>query len=224
MAPVTISVLLADDQDLVRTSMRMMIDVEPDLVVVAEASDGVAAVELAARLRPDVVVMDVRMPRLDGVAATRQIMAQADPPAILALTTFDLDEYLFGTLQAGATGFVLKDDPAATLLDGIRAVARGDGFVSPGPTRRLIARASSHSIGIVTLPDGLTPREREVLALVGHALSNAQIARRLRVEESTVKTHVQKLLAKLDVRTRVEAALIASRAGLVENGSAEPRR
>jgi len=165
----------------------MMIDVEPDLVVVAEAADGVAAVEPAARLRPDVVVMDVRMPRLDGIAATRQIMAQAGPPAVLALTTFDLDEYLFGTLRAGATGFVLKDDSAATLLDGIRAVARGDGFVSPGPTRRLIAR-------------------------------------RLRIEESTVKTHVQKLLAKLDVRTRVEAALIASRAGLVVNGSAEPGR
>jgi DNA-binding NarL/FixJ family response regulator len=221
---VTVSVLLADDQELVRASMRMMIDVEPDLVVVAEAADGEAAVELAARLRPDVVVMDVRMPRLDGVAATRRIMAQASPAAILALTTFDLDEYLFGTLQAGATGFVLKDDPATTLLDGIRAVARGDGFISPGPTRRLIARTAGHGIGLVTLPDGLTPREREVLALVGHALSNTQIARRLSVGESTVKTHVQNLLAKLDVRTRVEAALIASRAGLVENGSAEPRR
>ncbi|MFD5228712.1 response regulator [Streptomyces qaidamensis] len=220
----TVSVLLADDQELVRASMRMMIDVEADLVVVAEAADGEAAVELAARLRPDVVVMDVRMPRLDGVEATRRIMAQAGPPAILALTTFDLDEYLFGTLQAGARGFVLKDDPAATLLDGIRAVARGDGFVSPGPTRRLIARAAGHGIGLATLPDGLTPREREVLALVGHALSNAQIARRLRVEESTVKTHVQKLLAKLDVRTRVEAALIASRAGLVENGPADPKK
>lgn len=219
----TVSVLLADDQELVRASMRMMIDVEPDLVVVAEAADGEAAVELAARLRPDVVVMDVRMPRLDGVAATRRIMAQADPPTILALTTFDLDEYLFGTLQAGATGFVLKDDPATTLLDGIRAVARGAGFVSPGPTHRLITRTARHGIGLVTLPDGLTPREREVLALVGQALSNAQIARRLRVGESTVKTHVQKLLAKLDVRTRVEAALIASRAGLIEHRSAEPR-
>jgi DNA-binding NarL/FixJ family response regulator len=221
--PVTVSVLLADDQELVRASMRMMIDVEPDLEVVAEAADGEAAVELAARLRPDVVVMDVRMPRLDGVAATRRIMAQTGPPAILALTTFDLDEYLFGTLQAGATGFVLKDDPAATLLDGIRAVARGDGFVSPGPTRRLIAQAAGHGIGLVTLTDGLTPREREVLALVGHALSNSQIARRLCVEESTVKTHVQKLLAKLDVRTRVEAALIANRAGLIEHRSTEPR-
>ncbi|MGW4032822.1 response regulator [Streptomyces sp. NPDC004838] len=221
----TVSVLLADDQELVRTSMRMMIDVEPDLSVVAEAPDGRAAVELAARLRPDVVVMDIRMPEMDGVTATRRIMADAAPPAVVALTTFDLDEYLFGALAAGAAGFVLKKDTAHTLLGAIRAAARGEGFVSTGPTRRLISRLSGGTAPAV-LPDDLTPRERDVLALLGHAMSNTQIARRLRIEESTVKTHVQNVLAKLDVRSRVQAALISSRAGLVRYGestAAPPR-
>ncbi|MFF7261736.1 response regulator [Streptomyces sp. NPDC008159] len=212
----TVSVLLADDQELVRTSMRIMIDVEPDLEVVGEAADGEAAVAMAARLRPDVVVMDIRMPKTDGVAATRRIMSEPDPPAVLALTTFDIDEYLFGTLQAGAAGFVLKKDSASTLLDGIRAVARGNGFVSPGPTRRLIARVSSVGGGPCALPAELTPREHDVLALLGHALSNTQIARRLHIEESTVKSHVQNVLTKLGARTRVQAALIASRAGLLD--------
>ncbi|MFE7096153.1 response regulator [Streptomyces erythrochromogenes] len=211
----TVSILLADDQDMVRTSMRIMIDVEPDLEVVGEAADGHTAVELAARLRPDVVVMDIRMPHMDGVDATRRITDRSDAPAVLALTTFDLDEYLFGVLRAGAAGFVLKHDPAATLLEGIRAVARGEGFVSPGPTMRLITRVTKSDAEPAALPDGLTPRERDVLALLGQAMSNAQIARRLHIEESTVKTHVQSVLAKLDVRTRVQAALVASRAGLV---------
>ena len=211
----TVSVLLADDQDMVRTSMRIMIDVEADLEVVGEAADGHLAVELAARLRPDVVVMNIRMPHMDGVAATRQIMNRADPPAILALTTFDLDEYLFGVLRAGAAGFVLKRDPAATLLDGIRAVARGEGFVSPGPTRRLITRVAGGDADPVRLPDDLTPRERDVLNLLGQAMSNTQIARKLHIEESTVKTHVQSVLTKLGVRTRVQAALLANRSGLV---------
>ncbi|MFG2335422.1 response regulator [Streptomyces yangpuensis] len=211
----TVSILLADDQDMVRTSMRIMIDVEPDLEVVGEAADGHTAVELAARLRPDVVVMDIRMPYMDGVDATRRITDRPDAPAVLALTTFDLDEYLFGVLRAGAAGFVLKHDPAATLLEGIRAVARGEGFVSPGPTMRLITRVTKSDTEPTALPDGLTPRERDVLALLGQAMSNAQIARRLHIEESTVKTHVQSVLAKLDVRTRVQAALVASRAGLV---------
>ncbi|MFE6905577.1 response regulator [Streptomyces erythrochromogenes] len=211
----TVSILLADDQDMVRTSMRIMIDVEPDLEVVGEAADGHTAVELAARLRPDVVVMDIRMPHMDGVDATSRITDRPDAPAVLALTTFDLDEYLFGVLRAGAAGFVLKHDPAATLLEGIRAVARGEGFVSPGPTMRLIARVTKSDTEPAVLPDGLTPRERDVLALLGQAMSNAQIARRLHIEESTVKTHVQSVLAKLDVRTRVQAALVASRAGLV---------
>lgn len=211
----TVSILLADDQDMVRTSMRIMIDVEPDLEVVGEAADGHTAVELAARLRPDVVVMDIRMPHMDGVDATRRITNRPGAPAVLALTTFDLDEYLFGVLRAGAAGFVLKHDPAATLLEGIRAVARGEGFVSPGPTLRLITRVTKSDTEPAALPDGLTPRERDVLALLGQAMSNAQIARRLHIEESTVKTHVQSVLAKLDVRTRVQAALVASRAGLV---------
>jgi len=211
---VTVSVLLADDQDMVRTSMRIMIDVEADLEVVGEAADGDRTVELAERLRPDVVVMDIRMPRTDGVEATRRITARPDSPAVLALTTFDLDEYLFGVLGAGAAGFVLKHDPAATLLEGIRAVARGEGFVSPGPTLRLITRVANDAPVPPALPDTLTPRERDVLALLGHALSNTQIARRLHIEESTVKTHVQSVLSKLGVRTRVQAALLASRAGL----------
>ena len=210
----TVSVLLADDQDMVRTSMRIMIDVEADLEVVGEAADGDRTVELAERLRPDVVVMDIRMPRTDGVEATRRITARPDSPAVLALTTFDLDEYLFGVLGAGAAGFVLKHDPAATLLEGIRAVARGEGFVSPGPTLRLITRVANDAPVPPALPDTLTPRERDVLALLGHALSNTQIARRLHIEESTVKTHVQSVLSKLGVRTRVQAALLASRAGL----------
>ncbi|WKV70071.1 response regulator transcription factor [Streptomyces sp. PCS3-D2] len=211
----TVSILLADDQDMVRTSMRIMIDVEPDLEVVGEAADGHTAVELAARLHPDVVVMDIRMPHMDGVDATRRITDRPDAPAVLALTTFDLDEYLFGVLRAGAAGFVLKHDPATTLLEGIRAVARGEGFVSPGPTMRLITQVTKSDTESAALPDGLTPRERDVLALLGQAMSNAQIARRLHIEESTVKTHVQSVLAKLDVRTRVQAALVASRAGLV---------
>jgi DNA-binding NarL/FixJ family response regulator len=202
---------------MVRTSMSMIISIEPDLTVVGEAADGQAAVEMAGQLHPDVVVMDIRMPRMDGVAATRQIVSRPNPPAVLALTTFDLDEYLFGALRAGAAGFILKKDSATTLLDGIRAVARGEGFVSPGPTRRLIAQASGPSADPSVLPEGLTPREREVLALLGHALSNTQIARRLHIRESTVKTHVQSLLTKLDARTRIQAALIASRAGLVDN-------
>jgi DNA-binding NarL/FixJ family response regulator len=220
---VTVSVLLADDQDMVRTTMRIMIDVEADLEVVGEAADGHLAVELAARLRPDVVVMDIRMPHMDGVAVTRQIMNRADPPAILALTTFDLDEYLFGVLRAGAAGFVLKHDPAATLLDGIRAVARGEGFVSPGPTRRLITRVANDDADPVRLPADLTPRERDVLNLLGQAMSNTQIARKLHIEESTVKTHVQSVLTKLGVRTRVQAALLANRSGLVSGPTGTQR-
>ncbi|MFJ9590082.1 response regulator [Streptomyces acidicola] len=214
---VTVSILLADDQDMVRTSMRIMIDVEPDLEVVGEAADGRRAVELAARLRPDVVVMDIQMPHMDGVDATRQITNRSDAPAVLALTTFDLDEYLFGVLRSGAAGFVLKHDPATTLLEGIRAVARGEGFVSSGPTRRLITQVTKDPSEPAALPDGLTPREHDVLTLLGHAMSNTQIARRLHIEESTVKTHVQSVLTKLEVRTRVQAALIASRAGLIDN-------
>ncbi|MET8975830.1 response regulator transcription factor [Streptomyces sp. NPDC004539] len=208
----TVSILLADDQDMVRTSMRIMIDVEPDLEVVGEAADGRHAVELTARLRPDVVVMDIQMPHLNGVDATRRIMDLPGPPAVLALTTFDLDEYLFGILRAGAAGFVLKHDPATTLLEGIRAVARGEGFVSPGPTRRLITRVTHDDPA--PLPDTLTPRERDVLTLLGHALSNTQIARELHIEDSTVKTHVQSILTKLRLRTRVQAALLANRSGL----------
>ncbi|MFK0110205.1 response regulator [Streptomyces sp. NPDC091217] len=219
----TVSILLADDQDMVRTSMRIMIDVEPDLDVVGEAADGHLAVELAARLRPDVVVMDIRMPHMSGVDATREIVNLPGAPAVLALTTFDLDEYLFGVLRAGAAGFVLKHDPASTLMEGIRAVARGEGFVSPGPTRRLITRVAKDDPDPVPLPEGLTPREHDVLVLLGQGMSNTQIARRLNIEESTVKTHVQGVLTKLRVRTRVQAALVASRAGLAD-GPGPPRK
>ncbi|MER7006853.1 response regulator transcription factor [Dactylosporangium sp. NPDC000555] len=211
-----ITVVLADDQDLVRTSMRLMLETERDLRVVGEAADGEEAVTLTRQLRPDVVIMDVRMPRVDGIEATRQLSGDVSPPAILILTTFDTDEFLFGALHAGASGFVLKHDTVQAFIEAVRAVARGDGFVSPGPTARLI-RASrerqppsrpSTSIHL------LTPREYDVLALLGLGLTNNQIGRCLAIESSTAKTHVQRILAKLNVGTRVQAALIAHEFGL----------
>ena len=215
----TIQIILVDDQELVRTGFRMVLEAQPDMTVVGEAADGLAAVEMAGRHPADVVVMDVRMPRLDGVEATRRICAAGELPRVLMLTTFDLDEYAFAGLKAGASGFLLKDVPPAELLFAIRSVHAGDSVVAPSTTRRLIDRF------VPLLPAGgpppsdlaeLTEREREVLIQVAAGLSNAEIATRLFVSEATVKTHVGRILAKLGLRDRVRAVVLAYESGLVK--------
>ena len=218
----TIRIVLVDDQELVRTGFRMVLDAQPDMTVVGEAADGQAAVEFARTHSADVMVMDARMPRMDGVAATRQIREAGDRPRILMLTTFDLDEYAFAALKAGASGFLLKDVPPEELLFAIRAVHSGDAVVAPSTTRRLIDRFAP----MLPADDGrappelagLTEREREVLILVAQGLSNAELARRLFVSEATVKTHVGRILAKLGLRDRVQAVVYAYENGLVRAG------
>ena len=214
-----IDVLLADDQALVRAGLRLIVNAESDLRVVAEAEDGEQAVAEAARVRPDVVLMDIRMPRMDGIAATRAILEALPGARVLMLTTFDLDEYVFAGLQAGASGFLLKDVPPAELLFAIRSVHAGDSVVAPSATRRLIDRfvplltpAGPPPAGLA----GLTEREREVLVQVAAGLSNAEIATRLFVSEATVKTHVGRILAKLGLRDRVQAVVLAYESGLVK--------
>jgi DNA-binding NarL/FixJ family response regulator len=216
----TIRVLVADDQSMVRAGFRMLLSREQDVEVVAEASNGLEAVDKAARFQPDVVLMDIRMPELDGLQATRQILA-ADPSArVLVLTTFDLDEYVYEALRAGASGFVLKDDPPEQLLEAIRTVAAGDALLSPSVTKRVIdqfSRLPRHEP-----PEGLaelTEREREVLALIAEGRSNAEIGQALFISETTVKTHVTHVLQKLGLRDRVQAVVLAYQSGLVEAGS-----
>jgi DNA-binding NarL/FixJ family response regulator len=214
---VSIGVLLVDDHALARTGFRMVLDSEPDIEVVGEAANGRQAVHSAARLRPDVVLMDVRMPELDGIAATREIVASGRPPKVLILTTFDLDEYVYDSLAAGASGFLLKDVGPEQLTAGIRAVASGDALLAPSVTRRLIDEFVHTGRRPARPPqelDELTPRELEVLQLVAQGLSNAEIAELLVVEETTVKTHVSRLLAKLDLRDRVQAVVLAYESGL----------
>jgi DNA-binding NarL/FixJ family response regulator len=223
----TVRVLLVDDQPLLRTGFRLILEAEPDLVVVGEAGDGVQACELAASLRPDVVLMDIRMPHMDGVEATRRITGtnRDTAPRVLVLTTFDLDEYVVEALRAGASGFLLKDVPADALIESIRVVASGEAVVAPRVTRRLLDKYAAR------LPpadeptpaaalEALTEREVEVLRLVARAKSNAEIAAELYVSETTVKTHVGHVLTKLDLRDRVQAAVFAYEAGLVRPGGA----
>jgi DNA-binding NarL/FixJ family response regulator len=219
---VTISVLLADDQPLLRMGFRMILDAQPDMAFAGEAADGAEAVELTAALRPDVVLMDVRMPGTDGIEATRRIVAAGGGARVLILTTFDLDEYAFSALRAGASGFLLKDAPPDDLLSGIRAVAAGDAVVAPSVTRRLLD-AYAHRLPDDRAPatraarlDPLTEREREVLLAVARGLSNAEIAGRLVVSEATVKTHVGRILTKLGLRDRIQAVILAYETGLVQ--------
>jgi DNA-binding NarL/FixJ family response regulator len=217
-----VRVLIVDDQALVRAGFRMILDAEEDLDVVGEAHDGVAAVDAARRLKPDVVLMDIRMPELDGIEATRRVIeAGGDaPPRVLMLTTFDLNEYAYEALRAGASGFLLKDVAPEQLADGIRVVARGDALLAPSITRRLIhefARATPAS-GPPPGFDDLTAREVEVFRLVARGLSNAEIAGELIVGETTVKTHVARLLMKLGLRDRVQAVVLAYESGIAVPG------
>ncbi|MER7209956.1 response regulator transcription factor [Streptosporangium sp. NPDC000239] len=204
----TVRVLVADDHAAVRSGIVLILDGHDDIEVVGQAEDGERAVAMARDLRPDVVLMDIRMPRLDGISATRALSGITD---VLILTTFDLDEYVFGALRAGAAGFLLKNTDADGLVEAVRVVARGDGLISPTVTRRLIAafRGAVPTRGPVPEVGGLTPREREVLACIGRGLSNAEIAVELDMAEATTKTHVSRLLNKLGLRSRVQAAILA---------------
>jgi DNA-binding NarL/FixJ family response regulator len=215
---VTVRVVIADDQTLVRVGFRMILDARDDVEVVGEAADGAEAVALVAELAPDVVLMDVRMPGVDGIEATRRIVGSGSPARIVILTTYDIDEYVFAALRAGASGFMLKDVRPAELVEGVRVVARGDALLAASVTRRLL----DHFVRSLPDPDdalpgldALTEREVEVLRLVAAALSNTEIAERLYVSEPTVKTHVSAVLRKLGLRDRVQAAVYAYEVGLV---------
>lgn len=219
--------MLVDDQAMVRAGFRMILEAEDDITVVGEAVDGADAVEAVDRCRPDVVLMDVRMPRMDGIEATRQICLRPASPHVLMLTTFDLDSYVYNALRAGASGFMLKDAPAEQLVTAVRVVHRGDALLAPSITRLLIdelARRPAPDQASVPALDELTEREREVLALVARGLSNAEIADCLFLGEATVKTHVGRVLAKLGLRDRVQAVVLAYETGVVTPGDIEPER
>jgi DNA-binding NarL/FixJ family response regulator len=221
-ASAPISVLIADDDALMRAGLRLILEADPALMVSGEAGDGAQAVHLAARLRPDVALVDIRMPRMDGLAATRAIVAlPGRPPRVIVLTTFDLDEYVFGALRAGASGFLLKRSPPEQLVEAVKTVAAGDSVLSPAVTRRVIEEFTAQTPLTVHRPpalDAFTPREREVFSLVAHGLSNADIARRLYVSDATVKTHVARVLAKLGLHDRVQVVVLAYETGQVKPG------
>ena len=218
-----IRVLVADDQSMVRAGFRMLLGGEEDIEVVAEASNGLEAVDKAARFQPTVVLMDIRMPELDGLEATRRILAADNTARVLILTTFDLDEYVYEALRAGASGFVLKDDPPERLIAAIRTVAGGDALLSPAITKRVIAeftriprRAPPKEL------DDLTPREQEVMRLIAAGLSNAEIAQELYISDTTVKTHITHVLQKLNLRDRVQVVVLAYQSGLFEAEAQRP--
>jgi DNA-binding NarL/FixJ family response regulator len=225
---VSIGVLLADDQALVRSGFRLIIETRPDLNVVGEAENGEAAVQLASELEPDVILMDIRMPELDGIEATKRIIASGSTARILILTTFDLDEYVYAAIRAGASGFLLKDVRPADLVDAIRLIANGNALLGPTVTQRLLERfanagdaddAKQASEGIASL----TEREHEILRLLAAGLSNAELARNLVLSETTIKTHVSNILRKLRVRDRVQAVIAAYDGGLVQpRGNQQP--
>ncbi len=221
-APDPVRIVVADDHQVVRAGFAEMLETQPDLAVVAAVADGAEAVRVCAELSPDVVLMDIRMPGTDGIEATRQLMARPNPPRVLILTTFDLDEYVYDALRAGASGFLLKDVTGERLIDAVRVIAAGDALLSPSVTRRLIGEFAQ------LRPDpnpargslaALTPRETEVLRLVAEGLSNPEIAARLVIAEETVKTHVSRVLAKLQLRDRTQAVVLAYETGLVTPGS-----
>jgi DNA-binding NarL/FixJ family response regulator len=224
----TIGIVVADDHQVVRTGFAALLATQPDFSVLGTASDGAEAVSACASLRPDVVLMDVRMPGTDGIAATAQLAASPSPPKVLILTTFDLDEYVFDALRAGASGFLLKDVTAERLFEAVRVVAAGEALLAPGMTRRLISEftrlrpqggpGGAAAAGRPAALAALTPRETEVLRLVAEGLSNTEIAQRLVVTEETVKTHVSRILAKLGLRDRTQAVVVAYESGLVVPG------
>jgi DNA-binding NarL/FixJ family response regulator len=221
----SIRVLLVDDQALIRAGFRMILDAEEDMEVVGECADGTQAVDSVRRLSPDVVLMDIRMPEMDGIEATRLIAGPDGDgdgvPRVLMLTTFDLDEYVYDALRAGASGFLLKDVPAEQLVDGIRVIAEGEALLAPSVTKRLIQEFSRGAVAQQSAPaelDELTPRELEVFKLIARGMSNAEIAAELVVSETTVKTHVARVLMKLDLRDRVQAVVLAYESGVAVPG------
>jgi DNA-binding NarL/FixJ family response regulator len=219
-----IRVLIVDDQDLVRAGLRMLLDAEEETQVVGESRDGEDAVDAVLRSKPDVVLMDVQMPKVDGIEATKRLLARVGDggPGVIMLTTFDVDEYVLEALRAGASGFLLKDVPPEQLIDAIRTVAAGDALLAPSVTRRLIEQVSAGAVGQTRRPaelDELTEREFEVLGLIARGLSNAEIADELVVSEATVKSHVARVLMKLGIRDRVQAVVLAYESGLVVPGA-----
>jgi DNA-binding NarL/FixJ family response regulator len=210
----TISVVVADDQILVRAGFRVLVDTAPDLRVIGEAGTGEEAVDVVGRVRPDVILMDIRMPKVDGIEATRRILSSGTTTRIMILTTFNLDEYVFAALRAGASGFLLKDTPPADLLAAIRVIAAGEGLLAPSVTRRLIEEFARRPAAAARNLEGVTMREREVLTLIGAGLSNVEIAHRLHLTVATVKSHIGRLLMKLHARDRAQLVIAAYEAGL----------